>query len=146
MRKTLSTLVLFVTLILAAPAFAQNPNYDSGPLWRVTYFHLKPGQGDAFWSDFRAHTKPILDEQKKEGLISDYKAFTNPVTDNPNDWDVAIGVLYPNWAALDQLDAKAAAIAVKHYGSRDAMFEAARKRSEIRDVIASHLAREVMPK
>jgi hypothetical protein len=43
-------------------------------------------------------------------------------------------------------DAKAAPIAVKHYGSCDAMFEAARKRSEIRDVVASHLAREVMPK
>ena len=146
MRRTLSTLALFVALTFAAPAFAQNPNYDSGPIWRVTYYHLKPGQGDAFWSDFRAHGKPILDEEKKQGLIADYKAFTNPVTDNPNDWDVAIATLYPNWAAMDQLDTKATPIIVKHYGSRDAAFEAARKRSEIRDVVASHLAHEVMPK
>ena len=146
MRKTLATLALFVALMFAAPVFAQNPNYDSGPVWRVTYFHIKPGQGDAFWSDFRAHTKPILDEEKKQGLIADYKAFTNPVTDNPSDWDVAIATLYPNWAAMDQLDAKATPIIVKHYGSRDAAFEAARKRSEIRDVVASHLAHEVVPK
>ena len=146
MRKHLALLVLFVGLMLAAPAFAQNPNYDNGPVWRVTYFHIKPGQGDAFWSDFRAHIKPVLDEEKKEGIIADYKAFTNPVTENPQDWDVAIATLYANWGTLDQLDAKATPIVVKHYGSREAAFEAARKRSEIRDVVASHLAREVTPK
>jgi hypothetical protein len=67
MRKAASILVLFAALMSAAPVFAQNPNYDSGPLWRVTYFHLKPGQGDAFWNDFRAHTKPILDGRKSRG-------------------------------------------------------------------------------
>jgi hypothetical protein len=41
---------------------------------------------------------------------------------------------------------KGASTAVKHYGSREAAFEAARKRSEIRDVVGSHLAREVSPK
>ena len=79
-------------------------------------------------------------------MISDYKAFTNATSSQPNDWDIAIAVLYPNWAAIDQLDAKGASIAVKHYGSREAALEAARKRSDIRDVVASHLAREVSPK
>jgi hypothetical protein len=108
--------------------------------------HLKPGMGDAFWADFRQHIKPVLDEQKKQGLISDFKTFTNPVTNQPNDWDVAFAVLYSNWAALDQIDAKAASVVVKHYGSREAAFEAARKRAELREVVASHLAREVMTK
>jgi hypothetical protein len=54
--------------------------------------------------------------------------------------------MYPNFAALDQLDAKAATISTKHYGSREAMLEAAKKRSEIREVVASKLAREVIPK
>lgn len=146
MRKTMPVVVFLVALLSAVSGLAQNPNFDVGPLWRVTYFHLKPGMGDVFWSDFRQHIKPILDEQKKQGLISDYKAFTNPTLNQPNDWDVALAVLYSNWAALDQIDAKAATVAVKHYGSREAALEAARKRSEIREVISSHLAREVMPK
>jgi len=146
MRKTMPVLVFLVVLLSAVSGLAQSPNYDVGPVWRVTYMHLKPGMGDAFWNDFRQHIKPVLEEQKKQGLISDYKAFTNPTSNQPNDWDVAIGVLYANWAALDQIDAKAASIAVKHYGSREAALEAARKRSDFRDVIASHLAREVMPK
>jgi len=146
MRKTVAVVVFLVAVLSAGSGFAQNPNYDVGAVWRVTYMHLKPGMGDVFWNDFRQDIKPVLDEQKKQGLISDYKAFINPTTNQPNDWDVALGVLYPNWASLDQIDAKAATIVVKHYGSRESAFEAARKRSDIRDVVASHLAREVMPK
>lgn len=146
MRKITPVVVFLVAVLCAIPGLGQNPNYDVGPVWRVTYMHLKPGMGDAFWNDFRQHIKPVLDEQKKQGLISDYKVFTNPVTSHPDDWDIAVGVLYPNWAALDQIDAKAASIAVKHYGSREALFEAARKRADLREVTASNLAREVMPK
>ena len=146
MRKVLWVTLLVVMLLTAVPAFAQNPNYDVGPVWRVTYIHIKPGMADAFWKDFREHIKPLFDSYKKEGWINDYKAFLNDTTEHPGDWDVAIGVLYPNYAAFDTLDAKAATVVTKHYGSREAMMEAAKKRSDLREIVASHLAREVMPK
>ena len=143
MRKALSLALFVVALLSAATAHAQNPNYNVGPVWRVTYVHVKPGQGDAFWADVRTHLKPIWEEQKKQGLISDYKLFTNATSNSSNDWSVAVAILYANWAAIDQLDAKGASISVAHYGSRDAMMEAARKRAEISEVVSSHLAREV---
>ncbi len=146
MRKALLTTILAAILFAAFPAFAQNPNFDPGPVWRVTYYHIKSGQGDAFWKDFRENTKPIFEEFKKAGLISDYKVFTNPVTDHPDDWNVAISISYPNYAALDQLAAKGATIAAKHFGSREAALASGKKLDEVREVIASHLAREVMPK
>jgi hypothetical protein len=146
MRKALWAILLVVTALTALPAGAQNPNYEVGPVWRVSYYHLKPGQGDAFWKDFRENLKPVYDEAKKEGWITDYKVWTNATTDSPGDWDVAIGLLFPNWAALDQLDAKAATVSAKHYGSREAMIEAGKKRSEFRELVMSKLAREVMPK
>jgi hypothetical protein len=142
-KKAISLLLLAAALLTASAASAQSPNYNNGPVWRVTYYSIKPGQGDAFWKDIREHFKPIYDEFKQAGYISDYKFWTNPVIDHPNDWDVALGILYPNWAAIDELDAKGATIAAKHYGSRDAMIEAGKRRSELREVIASHLAREV---
>lgn len=146
MRKVLWATLFAVMLMSALPSYAQSPNYDVGPVWRVTYYHLKPGQGDAFWKDIRENMKPLFEAYKKEGFISDYKVWTNLTTDHPNDWDVAVGILFPNYAALDQVDAKAATISTKHYGSREAMLEAAKKRSEIREVVMSKLAREVMPK
>jgi hypothetical protein len=146
MRKLLWA-SLFITMLLSAlPTFAQNPNYEVGPVWRVTYYHIKPGMGEAFWKDFRENLKPVYEAVKKEGWISDYKVWTNVTTNGSNDWDVAVGLMYPNWAALDQLDAKAATVSAKHYGSREAMIEAGKKRTEFREVVASNLVHEVMPK
>jgi hypothetical protein len=146
MRKILWACLPVVLLLSARPGYAQSPNYDVGQVWRVTYYHIKPGQSDAFWKDFRENVKPVYEEAKKQGLLSGYKVWNNLTTDRPDDWDVAVGTLYPNFAAIDQIDAKAATITIKHYGSREAMLEAAKKRSEIRDVVASKLAREVIPK
>ena len=146
MRKALWATLFVVMLLSALPTLAQSPNYDVGPVWRVTYYHIKPGQGDAFWKDFRENLKPVYEAVKKEGMISDYKVWYNVTTDSPNDWDIAVGILVPNYAAIDQLDAKAATIATKHYGSREAMLDAAKKRAEIREVVMSKLAREVTPK
>ena len=146
MRKASLLFALAACLFVVAPAFAQSPNYDVGPVWRVTYIHIKPGMGDAFWKDFRENIKPLFDTYKKEGWITDSKAFLNDTTEHPGDWDVAIAVLYPNYAALDQLDAKAGAVVTKHYGSREAQMDAAKKRTEAGEIVASHLAREVTPK
>jgi hypothetical protein len=146
MRKALCFALFAITLAAALPALAQNPNFDNGPIWRVTYYHIKPGQAEAFWKDFREHLKPSYESLKKEGILADYKVWTNVTTDSPQDWDVALGLMFPNWAALDQTDAKAATILAKHYGSREAMIEAGKKRNEIREVVASKLAHEVMPK
>jgi hypothetical protein len=146
MRKVLWATLLVVISLSAVPGRAQSPNYDVGQVWRVTYYHIKPGQGEAFWKDIRENMKPVYESLKKENMISDYKVWTNVTTDGPNDWDVAVGLMVANYAAIDQLDAKAATIVAKHYGSRDAMIEAGKKRNDIREVVASKLAREVMPR
>jgi hypothetical protein len=146
MKRALLVLAVMVCFVAVGPALAQNPNYDVGPVWRVTYYHIKPGMGDAFWKDIRENLRPIYEEAKKQGYFSDYKFFTNATNNGPNDWDVAIAVLYPNWAALDSVDTKAAPIVNKHYGSREASLEAAKKRAEFREVVASHLAREALLK
>jgi hypothetical protein len=146
MRKVLWISVFVVMLLTALPVYAQSPNFDVGPVWRVLYYHIKSGQSEAFWKDVRENVKPIYADFKKEGMVVDYKMWLNDTADHPGDWDVALGILYPNYAALDAFDAKAATIAAKHYGSRDAMIEAGKKRNELREVVASKLAREVMPK
>ena len=146
MRKVLWATLFVVMLLTALPIHAQNPNYDFGPMWRIAYYHIKPGQAEAFWKDIREHMKPLYEEDKKEGLIIEYKFWTNLTTDNPGDWDVAVGVKFPNYAALDQLDVKGAAIAIKLYGSREAMIEAGIKRGEIREVLSYRISREVVPK
>jgi hypothetical protein len=146
MKNRVCFVILVCVLLMVVTAGAQNPNYNNGPIWRVTYVHINPGMGDAFWKDIHDHLKPIWDAQKQAGILSDYKLYVNPVTDSADDWSIAIALLYPSWAGLDTVDSKAATISVQHYGSREAMMEAAKKRAENGHVVASKLAREVMAK
>jgi hypothetical protein len=104
MRK-LSWACLSVAMLLSAlPSYAQSPNYDVGRVWRVTYYHIKPGQSEAFWKDFRENVKPVYEEAKKQGLLSGYKVWNNVTTDGPGDWDVAVATMYPNYAAIGFFD------------------------------------------
>jgi len=146
MKNRSCFMMLVCMLLMVVAAGAQNPNYNNGPIWRVTYVHINPGQGDAFWKDIHDNLKPVWDAQKQAGLITDYKLYTNPVTDNADDWSIAIATLYADWAAMDAIDNKAATISAQHYGSRDAMMAAAKKRADYAHVVSSKLAREVMPK
>ena len=127
MRKVILATLFVVTLLTALSTLAQNPNYDNGPIWRVVYYHIKPGRSEPLWKDFREHVKPTYDAIKKEGILSDYKVWTNVTTDHPQDWDVAVGLMFPNWAALDQSDARTATIAAKRGIPREAMIEAGEK-------------------
>jgi hypothetical protein len=143
-RRALSLFSMILLLLVVVPTLvAQNPNYNNGPVWRVIYVDVKPGMGDAFWTDIRQNFKPIYDEFKKQGWIVDYKFYTNPVAQHPNDWSVAIAIEYKTWGTLDEMGEKAAAISEKHYGSRQAMMDAAKKRNEIAPTLSSSLAREV---
>jgi hypothetical protein len=72
LRKVLWIALFVATLLTALPAFGQNPNYDNGPIWRVVYYHIKLGQGEPFWKDFREYVKPSYDALKKEGILTDY--------------------------------------------------------------------------
>ena len=67
MRKCLFVVLLIAPLLVASLVSAQSPFYTPGPVWRVVYIHLKPGQGDAFWNDVTKNLKPIYEEQKKQG-------------------------------------------------------------------------------
>jgi len=144
MKKMVLWLCLTVTLLaVGTPLVAQNPHYNNGPVWRVIYVNVKTGMADAYWNDLSQNFKPIYDEFKKQGWVVDYKFYTNPVTEHPDDWSVAIAIEYKNYGTLDEMGEKATTITEKHYGSRQAMIDAAKKRAEFSTTVKSSLAREV---
>jgi hypothetical protein len=122
--------LISVLLVVGTPLIAQNPHYNNGPVWRVIYGSIKPGMSDLYWNDLAQNFKPLYDEYKKQGWVVDYKFYAYPVAEHPEDWDVAIAIEYKNWGTLDEIGEKAATISAKHYGSRDAMIEAGKKRAE----------------
>ena len=79
MRRRALWLFSVVLLFVGAPSLlAQNPNHNNGPVWRVIYIDVKPGMGDAFWTDLKQNFKPLYDEFKKQGWVIGLQILYQP--------------------------------------------------------------------
>ena len=149
MKKTIMTFLfasLFAIGAHAQTAPATTPATTAGNVSRVTYFDVLPGKNNEFTTFLRTHTKPILDEQVKQGLIISYSYFTKPGTEGPGDWDIGSIVTYKNYAdAIDfnaERGAKFNAIGLAHYGgSEDARTKANESLNGMRTVVSSYVVR-----
>ncbi|MGH9366980.1 MAG: hypothetical protein ACRD3M_04820 [Thermoanaerobaculia bacterium] len=139
MRRFVLLAVLFG---LAAPALAQE-HYNEGPVWRVTYYNVKPGKFNETLADLRANFGKVMAAAKAQGVVQDYKVFLNSTSDSADDWDIATATLYKGYGGMDGLAAKMDAITLLHYGTADARRAAGEKRDQLRDVVMSKLAREI---
>jgi hypothetical protein len=134
---------LAALLLLLAPALLAQEHYTEGPVWRVTLVRVKPGQMDAYLTSLQQSTKPLLDEQKKQGMIMDYKIFLKATKNSPEDWDVSLAIEYKNHAALDGLTAKGEAVRDKILGGKQQGQQLTEKRLEMRETISSDLIEEI---
>lgn len=138
-------LLLGLLAVFTFQAIAQE-HYTEGPVWRVTLIRVKPAQEDAYLTSLRQNTKPLLDEQKRQGIIMDYKVFLKETSNSPQDWDIAVAVQYKNHAAMDGLTAKGEAIRDKILGGKQKEQQVAQQRVDIREIVASELLQEVILK
>src|ERR1700733_2381387 len=86
-----------VWLLFALQAFAQE-HYNEGPIWQISLIHVKPNQMDTYLSSLQEKAKPIYEEAKRQGTIVDYKVFLNTTQHDLQDWDIAIGIEFKNFA------------------------------------------------
>jgi len=142
--KTLFRLAAF--LLLLAPAVLAQEHYTEGPVWRVSLVRVKPTQMDAYLTSLRQSSKPLLEEEKKNGTIVDYKLFLKETKNNPEDWDVCLAIEYKNHAAMDGLAAKGEMARDKILGGKQPAQQLTEKRAEIREVISSELLQEIILK
>jgi hypothetical protein len=101
---------LLLLLVVVAPAVVAQEHYTEGPVWRIQLIRVKPTKMDAYLTSLQQSTKPFVDEQKKQGLVTDYKIFLKQTKNSPEDWDICVAIQYKNWAALDGAAAKNEAV------------------------------------
>jgi hypothetical protein len=142
--KKLCGLVVF--LLLLAPALFAQEHYTEGPIWRIQLIRVKPTQMDAYLTSLRQSTKPLIEEEKKQGMIMDYKVFLKETKNSPEDWDICVAIQYKNHAAMDGLAAKAEAIRDKVLGGKAQGQQLGEKRAEIREIVSSELLQEIFLK
>jgi len=137
---------LAVFLLLVAPALLAQEHYTEGPVWRVSLIRVKPTHMDEYLTSLRQSSKPLLEEQKRQGIIMDYKLFLKETKNNPEDWDLCLAIEYKNHAAMDGLAAKGEAVRDKILGGKQQGQQLAEKRQEIRETISSELLQEIILK
>jgi hypothetical protein len=142
--KTIYRVAAF--LLLLAPAVLAQEHYTEGPVWRVSLIRVKPTAMDAYLTSLQQSSKPILEEQKRNGTIMDYKLFLKETKNTPEDWDVCLAIEYKNHAAMDGLAAKGEMVRDKILGGKQPAQQLAEKRAEIREIISSELLQEIFLK
>jgi hypothetical protein len=133
-------------LLLVTPALLAQEHYTEGPVWRVSLVRVKPTHMDEYLTSLRQSSKPLLEEQKRQGIIMDYKLFLKETRNNPEDWDLCLAIEYKNHAAMDGLAAKGEAVRDKILGGKQQAQQLAEKRQEIRETISSELLQEIILK
>jgi hypothetical protein len=147
MKRTFLTVIFacFFAIGAQAQTAPTTPATTAGNVSRITYFDVLPGKNNEFTTFLRTNSKPIFDEQVKQGLIVSYGYFTKPSTEGPGDWDMGLVVTYKNYAdAIDfnaERGAKFNAIGLAHYGSAEARTKANDSVNAMRTVVSSHLVR-----
>ena len=76
----------------------------------------------------------------------DWKVFVKQGRNGPQDWDIALAVLYKNHAQMDGQAAKFEAIRDKVLGGKKSAQQADEKRGEIREVLTTEYVQEIMLK
>ncbi|HEV7217800.1 MAG: hypothetical protein ACHP8A_09605 [Terriglobales bacterium] len=137
---------LAALLLLLTPAVLAQEHYTEGPVWRVSLVRVKPTHMDAYLSSLQKSSKPLLDEEKRQGTIMDYKLFLKETKNSPEDWDVCLAIEYKNHAAMDGLAAKSEMVRDKILGGKQPAQELTEKRAEIRELVSSELLQEIILK
>ena len=76
-------------------------------------------------------------------MILSYKVIGTE-SHNPTDWDLMLMVEFKDLATLEANEDKSDALLEKMFGGDEKVMQGYRERSEIRDVLGTRLAREII--
>jgi hypothetical protein len=147
MRSAFRTILIaaLVTGFSAAAIADEARPYAEGNVVNVSYVKIKPGMFDAYMSYLAATYKPLLEEQKKAGIVVDYAIYQAEAR-NAEDPDLILTTVYKNWAALDGLTDKVEPLQAKAFGSRDKSNAAAIDRESMRTLLGSETIQQLVLK
>ena len=133
---------LALLCLLALPATAQESRpFTQGPVIQVTDVRVMDGQFDNYMRYLQSTYKPLMEAQKKAGIIVDYGVYSRRPR-STQDGNMYLTVVYPNMAAFDGLDDRVEPISRKISGlTREQAAKAGVERASMRTILGSELIR-----
>jgi hypothetical protein len=146
MRKPILLLLAAILTVCASVTRAADDHaYTQGPVVMVSFVRTEPGKFDEYMRYLAATYKPLMEEYKKQGIITDFAVY-QALPRDPHDADLILTVTYKNMAALDTLQERTDPLAKKAFGSLDKAASASAERGKLRTQIGSQLVRQLILK
>lgn len=142
--KRFATLLAALLLLATTAVNAQNDRaYTEGSVLQVTSVRVHDGQWDNYLTYLKADYKPIMEEQKKAGIILNYWVHAaQPRT--PTEPNLYLVMEYPNMASFDGLMDKTEPLSQKVSGQNRAESQkASADRGKMREILGSERIREL---
>ena len=117
--------------------------YRNGSVWQISMIRMKPGMETAYLNYVATDWKRVQESAKKEGFILSYRVLTTE-GHGPTDWNMLLMTEYKDLATLEAGEQKSDAFFQKAVGDDQKQMAGYKERLEIREVIGTRLAREVV--
>jgi len=106
--KTIYSLIvscLIFTFAVNSPAHSQTARialdaYEEGPVWQIMTFRAPPGKTEVSLISMAKVWEKQLKLAVKKGVLVDYKVLTK-WSANPDDWNIMVVEIFPNYASYD---------------------------------------------
>jgi hypothetical protein len=131
-------------LLLGASVYAQmvRPTH-AGTVWQISFIHVKPGMDSAYNKYLASDWKKEQEALKAAGIVLSYKVIGTEAHSS-NDWNLMLMVEYKDLASVEANEDKVDALLQKMVGGDEKVMQGYKERSDIREVLGTRLAREVI--
>jgi len=143
-KRIVGICVCVCVLFLGASVYAQmvRPTH-AGTVWQLSFIHVKPGMAPAYDKYLASDWKKEEEALKAAGIVLSYKVVGTEAHSS-NDWNLMLMVEYKDLASFEANEDKADALLQKMFGGDEKVMQGYKDRSDIREVMGTRLAREVI--
>jgi hypothetical protein len=143
-----SVLIIFAAIMAVSTSVTraqEDHAYTQGSVTIVSFVRTEPGMFDEYLRYLSNTYKKLMEESKKQGLVTDY-AIYQALPRDPQDADVILTVTYKNMAALDNLQARTDPLIKELFGSLPKAASASVDREKLRKQLGSQMVRQLILK
>ena len=144
-RTILLLLAAFLTVSTSVTRAQEDHAYTQGPVVIVSFIRTQPGMFEEYMRYLDTTYKRLLDEYKKQGIVTDYAVYEATPRD-PQDADLILTVTYKNMAAFDDLQARSDPVVKQIFGSLSKSSSASADREKLRKQLGSQMVRQLILK
>jgi len=143
-RRMLAGVLVASLLVVCVSVLAQMSRpWRNGSVWELAFIRMKPGMDAAYLKYVASEWKKEQEALKAEGIILSYRVLATE-GHTPGDWNLVLMTEFKDLASLEANEAKADAVAQRLVGTDEKQMQGYRDRSEIREVMGTRLAREII--